>query len=132
MVVNMPELVTPLEDWCFADPTAKEIFLLLQEHGGAGAAAAAAPAHLAAEMAALSVEEVPLEPERVLSQLAAELVRRELVDLEHEARAAPDPLEYSDAIGYLKVMLDDLRELKAEEETVGDLLDWLRLRRQQT
>jgi DNA primase len=132
MVVNMPELVTPLEDWCFADPTAKEIFLLLQEHGGASAAAAAAPAHLAAEMAALSVEEVPLEPERVLSQLAAELVRRELVDLEHEARAAPDPLEYSDAIGYLKVMLDDLRELKAEEETVGDLLDWLRLRRQQT
>jgi hypothetical protein len=28
-------------------------------------------------------------------------------------------------------MLDDLRELRAEEETVGDLLDWLRLRRQQ-
>jgi hypothetical protein len=131
MVVNMPELLTPLEDWCFADPAAREIFCLLRDHAGAGAAAAAAPEHLAAELAALSVEEVPLEPERVLSQLAAELARRELVELEHEARTAPDPLEYSDAIGYLKVMLDDLRELRAEEETVADLLDWLRLRRQQ-
>jgi DNA primase len=131
MLVNRPELLTPLEDWCFADPAAREIFCLLRDHGGAGAAAAAAPEHLAAELAALSVEEVPLEPERVLSQLAAELARRELVELEHEARTAPDPLEYSDAIGYLKVMLDDLRELRAEEETVGDLLDWLRLRRQQ-
>jgi DNA primase len=131
LVVNMPGFSTPLEDWCFADPTAKEIFRLLEEHGAPGAAAAAAPEYLAAELAALSTEEMPIEPERVLSQLAAELVRRELVDLEHEARTAPDPLDYSDAIGYLKVMLDDLRELRAEEETVCNLLDWLKLRRGQ-
>ena len=62
-------------------------------------------------------------------RLATEVARAELVELELEARSAEDPLAYSDAIGYLKVTLDELRRSFVDADTVVELLDWLKLRR---
>ena len=93
-------------------------------------AVTAAPPEVGEELVRLSVEDLAIDPVDVLARLGTEAARQELVELEMEARAAPDPLAYSDAIGYLKVTLDELRRPRIEEEIVVDLLDWLRLRRQ--
>jgi hypothetical protein len=53
----------------------------------------------------------------------------ELTELEREARVSEDPLAYSQAISYVKVTLEELRRPHLESETVGELLDWLKLRR---
>ena len=70
-----------------------------------------------------------MDPTDVLSRLATEVASVELVALERDARGSEDPLEYSDAITYLKVTLEELRRPFVESETVGELLDWLKLRR---
>ena len=61
---------------------------------------------------------------------ASEVGRRELAELESEARASPDPLAYSDVVAWLKVTLDHLRHPRAEVETVTQLLAFLRDRHQ--
>ena len=66
----------------------------------------------------------------VLARFASEVGRRELIDLEAEARTAEDPLAYSDVVAWLKVTLDQLRHPRAEVETVTQLLAFLRERHQ--
>ena len=66
----------------------------------------------------------------MLARFASEVGRRELAELESEARASPDPLAYSDVVAWLKVTLDHLRHPRAEVETVTQLLAFLRDRHQ--
>jgi DNA primase len=130
MALRFPDLAEATLDMClFAHPTARAVLAALQHSEGVGDAVAAAPPGAAEELTRLSVEDLGVEPLDALARLATEVARAELVELEMEARSAPDPLVYSDAVGYLKVSLDELRRSRLEEETVLDLLDWLRQRR---
>ncbi|MCZ7629023.1 MAG: hypothetical protein M5U19_08130 [Microthrixaceae bacterium] len=113
----------------FDHQTARAALEVLMSHESLAAAVAAAPPELSEELTRLSVEELLVEPTDVLGRLATEVARVEMIELEREARASEDPLQYSQAISYLKVTLEELRRPHLQSETVGELLDWLKLRR---
>lgn len=132
LAVHRPETAAPvLELSLFSHPTARAAYEALSGSATLADALAAAPPEVAEELTRLSVEDVELESTDVLAGLAMEVARSELVDLELEARAADDPLDYADAIGYLKITLDELRRPPARSEVVAELLDWVKLRRSQ-
>ncbi len=129
-MVHKPEVAGPLLDASlFTHPTARAAYDLLESNPNLAEAISDAAPELAEELTRLSVEDLEVDATDVLSRLATEIARMELIDMEMEARNSDDPLEYSDAIGYLKVTLDELRRPFVEGETVIELLDWLKLRR---
>jgi DNA primase len=113
----------------FSQPMAEAAWEALDGADSVADAIADAPPELAEELTRLSVEDLEVEATDVMARLATEVARLELIDLELEARGSEDPLAYSDAIGYLKVTLDELRRPFVEPEAVAELLDWLKLRR---
>ncbi len=130
LAVQRPDIAhAALVGELFDHPSARAALELVMSHDSLAAAVDEAPPELAEELTRLSVEELALEPVDVLARLATEVARVEMAELEHEARISEDPLEYSQAISYLKVTLEELRRPHLESETVGELLDWLRLRR---
>lgn len=130
LAVHRPDIArAALVAELFDHPTAQAALEVLVSHDSLATAVAAAPPELAEELTRLSVEELVVEPTDVLGRLATEVARVEMAELEREARASEDPLQYSHAISYLKVTLEELRRSHLESETVGELLDWLKLRR---
>ncbi|MGI9576762.1 MAG: DNA primase [Microthrixaceae bacterium] len=128
--IQHSDVAAPLLDVSlFSQPMAQAAWEALSNADGVADAIADAPPELAEELTRLSVEDIDVEATDVMARLATEVARLELIDLELEARGSADPLEYSDAIGYLKVTLDELRRPFVESETVAELLDWLKLRR---
>ncbi len=130
LAVHRPDIAAAaLEPLLFDHPTSRAAIELLISTDSLAAAVAAAPPELAEELTRISVEDLELDPTDALGRLATEVARVELTELEREARTADDPLDYSQAISYLKVTLEELRRPHLESETVGELLDWLKLRR---
>ena len=130
LAIQNPSLARPLlHSSLFSQPMAGAAWEVLSAADTVAEAIAEAPPELAEELTRLSVEELEVEATDVMARLATEVARLELVELELEARGSEDPLAYSDAISYLKVTLDELRRPFVEPETVGELLDWLKLRR---
>ncbi|MCP4436703.1 MAG: DNA primase [Actinomycetia bacterium] len=130
LAVHKREVALPLLDAAlFSDPTARAAWEAIEAAPTVAEAMASASPEVAEELSRLSVEDLAVETTDVMARLATEAARVELVELEMEARGAEDPLAYADAIGYLKVTIDDLRRPRAESETVAELLDWLKLRR---
>lgn len=126
VAVADPALIEPyLAPELFEHPTARAALEALRAAGSAGAAVEDAPPEVSALLAELAVSPSGAEPSDVLARLASEAGRRALAELEAEARSAPDPLEYADAIAWLKVTLDHLRQPRAEVETVTQLLAFL-------
>ncbi|MCC6183325.1 MAG: DNA primase [Microthrixaceae bacterium] len=131
LAVNQPELAAPfLEDSFFRHPTARAALDQLRRYDTLAQAVEDAPPEVADLLTELAVEESTSEPGDVLARFASEVGRRELAELESEARASPDPLAYSDVVAWLKVTLDHLRHPRAEVETVTQLLAFLRDRHQ--
>ena len=118
-----------LEVSLFAHPTARAAWEALANTDSLVEALDVAPPEVAEELTRLSVEDLETEATAVLSRLATEVGRAELIELEMEARSAEDFLAYSESIGYLKVTLDELRRPFVGAEIVTELLDWLKLRR---
>ena len=130
LAVHRPDVAGPtLIPELFGHPTARRALEVLASTSSLAEAVEVAPPEIAEELTRLSVEDLEVDPTDVLSRLATEVARVELVDLERDARGSEDPLDYSDAITYLKVTLEELRRPFVESETVGELLDWLKLRR---
>jgi len=126
LLVHERELAEPyLEPALFVHPTARVAFEVLARAPGVAEAIAGAPTVVAEELRKLSVEDLAVDATGILARLGSEAGRRELVDLELEARSSDDPLEYSDAIAYLKVTIDELRRPRVEVEVVATLLQWL-------
>ena len=73
----------------------------------------------------LAVEESTAEPADVVMRLAVESGNRALAAMDAEARRSEDPLSYAPAVGYLKLMLDDLRGDESAMESLDPLLAWL-------
>ncbi|HPU38471.1 MAG TPA: toprim domain-containing protein, partial [Microthrixaceae bacterium] len=131
LAVNKPELAEPfLEETFFRYPTAKAALHSLMRSDTLAQAIDEAPAEVAELLTELAVEEPTSEPGDVLARFASEVGRREMAELEAEARASSDPLAYSDTVAWLKVTLDHLRSPRAEVETLTQLLAFLRERHQ--
>jgi DNA primase len=132
LAVNQPELAAPfLEESFFRHPTARASLDALLRSDTLAQAIEESPPEVAELLAELAVEEPTSEPSDVLARFASEVGRRELAELEAEARSSSDPLAYSDVVAWLKVTLDQLRHPKAEVEIVAQLLAFLRDRHQQ-
>ena len=131
LAVNKPELAEPfLESSFFRYPMAKAAMHALLGSDTLVQAIDEAPAQVAELLTELAVEEPTSEPGDVLARFASEVGRRELSELEAEARASSDPLAYSDTVAWLKVTLDHLRSPRAEVDTLTQLLAFLRERHQ--
>jgi len=115
-----------LEESFFLHPTARAALDALLRSDSLAVAIETSPPEVASLLTELAVEESHSDPVDVLARFASEVGRRELGDLEVEARASTDPLAYSDAVAWLKVTLDQLRRPHAEVETVTQLLAFLR------
>lgn len=127
LAVNAPEVAAPfLDESFFVHPTARAALDELVQSTTLAEAIGHAPVEVGELLAELAVEEVRSEPTDVLARFASEVGRRELIELDAEARGSEDPLAYSDAVAWLKVTLDELRRPKAEVETVTQLLAFLR------
>ena len=127
LAVNRPDLAaSAMGPELFEDPTCRAALELLVSTGSLAEAVAQGPPELAEELSRLSVEDVVVEPTDVLGRLATEAARVELAELERAARASEDPLEYSSAISYLKVTIEEVRRHGAGSEIVWELVDWLR------
>jgi DNA primase len=110
----------------FVHPTARAAFEALVAAGSVAEAAERSRPEVAELLAEVAVAPSSAEHGEVLARLASEAGRRTLLELESEARSAPDPLAYADVIAWLKVTLDHLRQRHAEVETVAQLLAFLR------
>ncbi|MBS1837973.1 MAG: DNA primase [Actinobacteria bacterium] len=129
LAVSSPEVAAPfLDEDFFRHPTARAALEVLLRSDTLAEAISQAPTEVGELLAELAVEEVRSEPTDVLARFASEVGRRELIELEAEARASSDPLAYSDPVAWLKVTLDELRHPRAEVETVTQLLAFLRER----
>ena len=127
LAVNSPETAAPfLEESFFQHRTARAALESLLGADSLAGAIERAPTEVGELLAELAVEQVGSDPTDVLARFASEVGRRELIELEAEARASSDPLAYSDAVAWLKVTLDELRRPRAEVETVAQLLAVLR------
>jgi len=127
VAVSDAELAAPfLQPSFFLHPTARAALDALLGSDTLGAAIDGSPPEVAALLTELAVEESPSDPVDVLARFASEVGRRELGDLEVEARTSADPLAYSDAVAWLTVTLDQMRRPHAEVETVTQLLAFLR------
>jgi DNA primase len=132
LAVNQPEVAAPfLEETFFLHPTARAALGALLRSETLAQAIEESPAEVGELLAELAVEEPTSTSSDVLARFASEVGRRELVELEAEARASSDPLAYSDVIAWLKVTLDQLRHPRAEVEFVDQLLAFLRDRHRQ-
>lgn len=127
LAVNSPEVAAPfLEGSFFRHPTARVALDSLLRSDTLAEAISQSPTEVGELLAELAVEPVVSEPTDVLARFASEVGRRELIELEAEARTSSDPLAYSDVVAWLKVTLDELRRPRAEVETVAQLLAFLR------
>lgn len=132
LAVGSPEVAAPFLDLSFfRHPTARVAMECLLRADTLAAAIGDAPTEVGELLAELAVEEPVAEPTDVLARVASEVGRRELIELEAEARTSADPLAYSDSVAWLKVTLDELRRPRAEVETVTQLLAFLRDRHHQ-
>ncbi|UDY35810.1 DNA primase [Dermatobacter hominis] len=132
LAVNQPDLAAPfLDESFFRHPTARASLDALLRSDTLAQAIEESPPEVAELLAELAVEEPTSEPPDVLARFASEVGRRELAELEAEARSSSDPLAYSDVVAWLKVTLDQLRHPRAEVEIVAQLLAFLRDRHQQ-
>jgi DNA primase len=118
-----------LEPALFLHPTARAAFEAISSADSLTDALDGAPAEVSDLLLRLSVEPSDAESTDVLSRLATEVGRVVMADLEAEARGAPDPLAYASSMAWLKLTLDEVRDPRAEVETVTQLLAWLADRR---
>jgi DNA primase len=77
----------------------------------------------------LAVEEVDVEAEDVLALLVGEAAGRAVHELEAEARISPDPLAAAEVVGWLKLRLEELREVDSRRSALEQLVDFLVQRR---
>ena len=132
LAVNQPELAAPfLEESFFRHPTARASLDALLRSETLAQAIEESPAEVAELLAELAVEEPTSEPSDVLARFASEVGRRELAELEAEARSSSAPGACSDVVAWRKVPLVQRRHPKAEVEIVAQLLAFLRDRHQQ-
>jgi DNA primase len=129
LLIAEPERADTLDATLFSHPTAHAAFVALQGRSSLAEALETADSVVADELRRLSVEEIEVDALAVLSRLATEAVRVELVEMEHEAREADDPLEYAQPIAYVKRAMDLVRDGRSGMVPVVDLLDWLKARR---
>ncbi len=130
LIISEPKSAQDLDLSLFSHPTARAAFEVLAKSGSLAEAVESADPMVAEELRKISVEQMEVDALDALGRLATEVARSELVELEHDARESPDPLEYAESIGYLKRTIDDLRHPNSGMEPVGELLDWLRIRRE--
>lgn len=130
LIISEPESTHDLDLSLFSHPTARAAFEVLAKSDSLAEAVESADPMVAEELRKISVEQMEVDALDALGRLATEVARSELVELEHDARESPDPLEYAESIGYLKRTIDDLRHPNSGMEPVGELLDWLRIRRE--
>ncbi len=130
LLISEPESIHDLDLSLFSHPTARAAFEALEDSDSLSEALDSADPAVAEELRRISVEQMEVDALDALGRLATEVARSELVELEHDARQSPNPLEYAESIGYLKRTLDDLRHANSGMEPLGELLDWLKIRRE--
>jgi len=130
LTLQHPEHVAGvLEPALFLHPTARAAYEYATSSPSLAEALEEAPPEVAELLARLAVDPSEAEATDVLCRLATEVGRAVMADLEAEARSSPDPLAYASSTAWLKRTLDDVRDPKAEVETLTQLLAWLADRR---
>ena len=110
MAIHQPQVAAPfLSESLFVHPMARAALVALESSSTVAEAVESAPPAVAELLASLAVETFDVSSTDVLARLITEVGMRQLADLEAEARAAEDPLSYSDVIAWLKVTLEELR-----------------------
>lgn len=133
LALHQPEVVAPFLDECLFDhPVIRDAYRAAMAAPSVAEAIDGAPGDVAELLTRLSVEVSSAESTDVLTRLATEVGRRVLFDLDAEARASHNPLDYSEAIAWLKLTLDEVRRPRAQVETLTQLIAWLAERRRAT
>jgi len=73
----------------------------------------------------LAVEDTDADPVDVTALLVEARTREVISDLEAEARAADDPLEYAPITGWLGNRINELREPATSLDAIEQLVPWL-------
>jgi hypothetical protein len=111
----------------FDDPVIRSAQRALAATTSIHEAIAVAEPEAATLLQRLAVEEVDTEsdPDDVLARLVDEAAQRALADLEAAAHQASDPAAYNPIVGWLKVAVEELRDLSTREAATERLLRWL-------
>ncbi|MGI9080327.1 MAG: DNA primase [Acidimicrobiales bacterium] len=111
----------------FDDPVIRAAQRALSATTSIHEAIAVAEPEAATLLQRLAVEEVDTEsdPDDVLARLVDEAAQRALADLEAAAHQASDPAAYNPIVGWLKVAVEELRDLSTREAATERLLRWL-------
>jgi DNA primase len=119
------EVVERLHPVLFADERNLAAFSALAAAPTVHDAIAAAPPEAADLLQRLAVEEASADPDDVVSRLVDRAAHRALVELEAEARAAPEQaLAVSATVAWLQLTLADLPSADAADRLVAWLVQW--------
>jgi DNA primase len=126
LAVNRRDEALPyLHEVLFADDLHLAAFRALvaaEDLHGAIATAGPEPAEL---LQRLAVEEADAEVPDVVGRVAEAAALRTIVDLQVEARASEDPLDYAPAVAWLKLTIEQLRDPETSVDAAGQLVAWL-------
>jgi DNA primase len=126
VAVHQPDAIAEwLDESLFADDIERSAFRALASASTLHEAIDAADPEAAELLQRLAVEEVDVEAEDVAALLVGEGGRRVLVRLESEARTADDPLALSEIFGWLKLRLEELREVPTRRAALDALVPFL-------
>ncbi|HEX3393863.1 MAG TPA: DNA primase [Acidimicrobiales bacterium] len=111
----------------FDDPVIRAAQRALSATTSIHEAIAVAEPEAATLLQRLAVEEVDTgsDPDDVLARLVDEAAQRALADLEAAAHQASDPAAYNPIVGWLKLAVEELRDLSTREAATERLLRWL-------
>jgi DNA primase len=130
LAVHQPELVADLLDEAlFTDEVELAAYRSLASAATLHEAIEHADPEAAELLQRLAVEEVDVDADDVLALLVGEVAHRALLELEADARVSADPLSASETIGWLKLRLEELREVATRRSALELLVDFVVQRR---
>jgi DNA primase len=130
LAVHQPEAVADLlDEVLFTDEVELAAYRSLATSATLREAIEQADPDAAELLQRLAVEEVDVEAEDVLALLVGEAASRSVHELEAEARISPDPLTSAEVVGWLKLRLEELREVDSRRSALEQLVGFLVQRR---
>ncbi len=126
VAVHHPERVASrLHEVLFTDPTMLAGYRALCRSTTLHEAISGAEPAVAVLLQRLAVEDDEADADDVMARLAEEAARRAIGDLDASARQSADPMGYADAVGWLKLAVEELRDPATAPDATGRLVRWL-------
>lgn len=126
LAVHRPEEVADLvHESLFTDPVHSSAFRALASASTLHEAIDAAEPEAAELLQRLAVEEVDVEADDVLALLVSEAALRALQGVEREAQLSDDPLAAAELFGWIKLRLEELREVDTRRSATAALVTFL-------